>query len=311
MTTDQLQAVLETAEGQPVYAETTAEPFPELYFETDGTLNRFILLDDRGVPQTIGETIVFAGQTFAFDRDATGEADPNALTRVGCAGPFSARAEQDAAKSGQLFVVLNDATPRCWRSPRWRPAAETATVAPEEPVVPTVAPAQATETPVPPTETPIPPTETPIPPTETPVPSYSHARSHRDARSRPRRPQFPQRRRPFRQPRRQCRSKPPCRDTGADGDTGPASASRRLLASPPRRRPTFQLRWSWLRWSRHRRRFSEIPLDAPPPIPGAAAVRSRSRGSATRSISRSTSRPSRSSRSTSFKRQKQQHLCLT
>ncbi|HEX2280945.1 MAG TPA: hypothetical protein VHG52_04190, partial [Thermomicrobiales bacterium] len=44
-----------------------------------------------------------------------------------------------------------------------------------EPVVPTVAPAQEpTETPIPPTEapteTPIPPTETPVPPTETPVP---------------------------------------------------------------------------------------------------------------------------------------------
>ena len=93
LTMDQLQVVLQTGEDQPVYAETTAEPFPELYFESDGTLNRFILLDDRGVPQTIGETIVFAGQTFAFDRDATGEADPNALSRVGCVGPFSARAD--------------------------------------------------------------------------------------------------------------------------------------------------------------------------------------------------------------------------
>jgi hypothetical protein len=172
LTTDQLQAVLETAEGQPVYAETAAEPFPELYFETDGTLNRFILLDDRGVPQTIGETIVFAGQTFAFDRDATGEADPNVLTRVGCVGPFSARAEGEAAGNlDQLFVMLNDATPRLLAFTAVAPAAETATVAPEEPVVPTVAPAQeATETPIPPTETPIPPTETPIPPTETPVP---------------------------------------------------------------------------------------------------------------------------------------------
>src|SRR5829696_12577 len=98
LTTDQLQAVLETAEGQAVYAETAAEPYPELYFETDGTLNRFILLDDRGVPQTVGETIVFAGQTFAFDRDATGEADPNALIRVGCVGPFSARAEEGAGE---------------------------------------------------------------------------------------------------------------------------------------------------------------------------------------------------------------------
>src|SRR5215207_7841101 len=172
LTTDQLQAVLETAEGQPVYAETTAEPFPELYFETDGTLNRFILLDDRGVPQTIGETIVFAGQNFAFDRDATGEVDPNVLSRVGCVGPFSARADQDATENlDQLFVVLNDTTPRLLAFTTVGPAAGTATAAPEAPVVPTVAPAQEpTETPVPPTETPIPPTETPIPPTETPIP---------------------------------------------------------------------------------------------------------------------------------------------
>src|SRR5829696_7492234 len=164
LTTDQLQVVLETGEDQPVYAETTAEPFPELYFESDGTLNRFILLDDRGVPQTIGESIVFAGQSFAFDRDATGEADPNALARVGCVGPFSARADQAATENlQQLFVVLQDATPRL--------LAFTA-VAPQEPVVPTVAPAlEPTETLIPPTETPIPPTETPIPPTETPIPA--------------------------------------------------------------------------------------------------------------------------------------------
>src|SRR5215212_2298632 len=138
LTTDQLQAVLETAEGQAVYAETTAEPYPELYFESDGTLNRFILLDDRGVPQTIGETIVFAGQNFAFDRDATGEADPNALSRVGCVGPFSARADQDATENlDQLFVVLNDTTPRLLAFTTVGPAAGTATVASEAPVVPT------------------------------------------------------------------------------------------------------------------------------------------------------------------------------
>src|SRR5829696_7912143 len=172
LTTDQLQVVLETGEDQPVYAETTAEPFPELYFESDGTLNRFILLDDRGVPQTIGESIVFAGQNFAFDRDATGEADPSALSRVGCVGPFSARADQDAAENlDRLFVILNDTMPRLLVFTAVGPAAGTATAAPEAPVVPTVAPAQEpTETPVPPTETPIPPTETPIPPTETPVP---------------------------------------------------------------------------------------------------------------------------------------------
>src|SRR5215207_1261660 len=169
LTTDQLQAVLETAEGQAVYAETAAEPYPELYFETDGTLNRFILLDDRGVPQTIG----FAGQTFAFDRDATGEVDPNALNRVGCVGPFSARSEQDAGDNlDQLFVVLNDATPRLIAFTAVAPAAETVAGTAEEPVIPTVAPAQeATETLVPPTETPISPTETPVPPTATLVPT--------------------------------------------------------------------------------------------------------------------------------------------
>src|SRR5215211_4152642 len=193
LTTDQLQVVLQTGEDQPVYAETTAEPFPELYFESDGTLNRFILLDDRGVPQTIGESIVFAGQNFAFDRDATGEADPSALSRVGCVGPFSARADQDAAENlDHLFVILNDTTPRLLAFTAVGAAAATATAAPEAPVVPTVAPAQEpTETPIPPTETPvpptatlvptetpiaptvtpIPPTETPIPPTETPIPA--------------------------------------------------------------------------------------------------------------------------------------------
>ena len=119
LTTDQLQSVLETSEGQPVYAETTVAPFPELYFEDNGTLNRFILLDDRGVPDTIGETIVFAGQTFAFDRDATGEADPNALARVGCVGPFSARAEQDAVENLNSSLSFSTTPPRgCWRSRR-------------------------------------------------------------------------------------------------------------------------------------------------------------------------------------------------
>ena len=170
LTTDRLQAVLQTGEGAPVYAETTAEPFPELYFEEGDTLNRFILLDDRDVPATIGESIVFTGEAFAFDRDATGEVDPNALARVGCVGPFSARAGQDtgAEQLNQLFIVLNDETPRVLAFT----AVETAIETPTEPAVPTVAPAeQPTETPVPPTETPIPPTETPVPPTSTLAPT--------------------------------------------------------------------------------------------------------------------------------------------
>jgi hypothetical protein len=144
LTVDQLQVVLQTGEGNPVYAETTTEPFPELYFEEAGALNRFVLLDERGVPATIEETVVFGGQTFTFDRDATGEVDPDALVRAGCVGPFSARSDQDAAAGtlDQLYIVLNDETPRVLAFTAAEPAVET----PTETVVPTVAPAvQPTE----------------------------------------------------------------------------------------------------------------------------------------------------------------------
>jgi hypothetical protein len=174
LTTDQLQAVLETGEGAPVYAETTVEPFPELYFAEGETLNRFITLDDRGVPATVGEAIVFAGQNYVFARDATGEVDPETLARVGCVGPFSARSDQDAGAEGpeQLFIVLNDETPRALVFTATQTGVEAATPPVEQPPVPTVAPAQQpTETPVPSTETPIPPTETPVPPTATPIPT--------------------------------------------------------------------------------------------------------------------------------------------
>ena len=176
-----LQSVLTTGDGLPVYAETADQPFPALYIETDGVLDRFILLDDRGVPSTLGSEIVFAGQTYAFERDATGEIDPNALARTGCVGPFSARV--DPAAPNQLFVILNDATPRVLVFTATAPVAEPATAPADEPVIttetaipaPTEVPTEVpTDTPIPATETPVPATETPIPtpvPTETPVPA--------------------------------------------------------------------------------------------------------------------------------------------
>jgi hypothetical protein len=181
---DQLQTVFQTADGQPVYAETAEQPFPELYVLTEGVLSRFVLLDERGVPVTIGDAVAFAGQEFVFDRDATGEVDPNALNRVGCAGPFPVRAADDAGSGpfAEIFVELNDETPRLLAFVAVDAAVEPATppvvttVAPAEPTieapteVPTATPIPPTETPAPPTETPIPPTPTLVPPTATPVP---------------------------------------------------------------------------------------------------------------------------------------------
>ncbi len=205
LTADGLQTVFQTSDGQPVYAETADQPFPELYIDTEGTLSRFIVLD-RGVPGTLGDAVVFGGQTFVFDRDATGEVDPDALARAGCVGPFSARVDP-AGDPNQLFIILNDDTPRVLAFITTAAPSEPASPPADEPVIttetptgiPTVAPAEvptetplpatavptdtpvpATETPVPtpiptatlvpPTVTPVPPTETPVPPTETPVP---------------------------------------------------------------------------------------------------------------------------------------------
>jgi hypothetical protein len=182
---DQLATVFTTADGQPVYAETAEQPFSELYVLTEGVLSRFVLLDERGVPITVGDEIAFVGQDFVFDRDATGEIDPNALTRVGCLGPFPVRVAPEAGAGPfvEIFVVLNDETPRVLafvaveaEATQATPAA-LPTVAPAEPTIeapteiPTEVPTEIpTPTPVPPTETPVPPTATPMPPTETPVP---------------------------------------------------------------------------------------------------------------------------------------------
>ncbi|MBA3449724.1 MAG: hypothetical protein H0T18_00770, partial [Chloroflexia bacterium] len=181
LTPEELQSVFQTSDGQPVYAETLDQPFADLFIATEGGLSRFIALD-RGVPGTLGAVVVFGGQTYSFDRDATGEVDPNALARAGCVGPFSARVDPAGADPSQLFVILNDDTPRVLAfvaaeaggAPATAPA-DQSVISTETPAgIPTVAPAQAaTETPVPPTETPVPtpvPTATPVPATETPVP---------------------------------------------------------------------------------------------------------------------------------------------
>jgi hypothetical protein len=169
LTPASLAEVLQTSDGQPVYAEGTAEPFQELFFPSDAGLDRFVLLAENGLPITVGETIVFAGQTFAFDGEVTGEFDANALVRAGCVGPFSARADQPASGNGfdRIFIVLNDQTPRVFAFVAGSPTVE-ATPAPDLAETPVVTP--PTATPLPPTATTAPPTATAPPPTETAVP---------------------------------------------------------------------------------------------------------------------------------------------
>ena len=193
LTTDGLQTVTTTADGQPIYAETNEQPYPELYFAANDDLHRFVLIDDSGVPANVGTSIVFDGQQFTFDGDVTGQVDEPGLPRAGCVGTYLARGEQ-GEKVGErttLYVILADQTPRVLAykavgavpgetvAPGTGVAETTVPIAPvaTETIVPMTAPptvaateALPTETPVPPTETPVPPTETPVPPTETPMP---------------------------------------------------------------------------------------------------------------------------------------------
>jgi hypothetical protein len=178
LTPASLLEVLQTSDGQPVYAEVAAEPFQELFFPSDTGLDRFILLGENGLPITVGETIAFAGQPFGFEGDVTGAVDPNNLVRAGCLGPFSVRADEPANDGAfdQIFIVLNDQTPRVLAFAAEAPANEgTSTPGPIE--TPAVASPAAIETPLPPTATAVPPTATAtaIPPTATALPPTATA----------------------------------------------------------------------------------------------------------------------------------------
>ncbi|CAA9544653.1 MAG: hypothetical protein AVDCRST_MAG19-341 [uncultured Thermomicrobiales bacterium] len=191
LSTAELETVTQTGDGQPIYAEAGAQPFPELFFGDDGALNRFVLLDEDGVPTNLGQTIAFGGQTFAFEGNVTDDVDATTLDRLGCVGPFPARAEEGVAAGSleRLYVILNDQPQRVLAFAATTPtadgdgtpvggaamteepqAATTETAVPTETPLPPTATTAPTGTPVPPTET-VAPTETPPPPTETPEPT--------------------------------------------------------------------------------------------------------------------------------------------
>ena len=75
-----------------VYAETAEQPFPELFIDSDDGLLRFVLLNDKGLPEDVPEEFAttlpngtpvelrFAGPDTEVDADS--------LVRINCIGGF-------------------------------------------------------------------------------------------------------------------------------------------------------------------------------------------------------------------------------
>jgi hypothetical protein len=183
LTPDDLQEVGATPDNQTIYAGND-QPITELFVTGAEGLLRYVILDEQGLPTTIGTEFPFAGQSFAFE-EAT-DVDLTTLTRAGCAGPFPlfAAPEEAGGPFMALYLSVGDQV-FTFRSAEAAPAAtpeetEPAPASPEVAEEPTEVP-DPTETDVPteaptevPTETPVPTevaTETPVPPTETPVPT--------------------------------------------------------------------------------------------------------------------------------------------
>ncbi|MGD9711768.1 MAG: hypothetical protein AB7V46_06860, partial [Thermomicrobiales bacterium] len=96
------------AGGQFVYADPGAtQPASDLFLETTDGLFRFVRSNGQGRPITLPDTLPFAGQTYAFQGDATAEIDPATLAKFGCAGvfPVFGAAGQAAESLTEVFVL--------------------------------------------------------------------------------------------------------------------------------------------------------------------------------------------------------------
>ncbi len=115
LTTDRLNPAFTTDDGRQIYADAGAgDPPAELFVDGDNGLLRFVQLSSNGLPMTIADPLVFNQQRFDAAGDVTGQVDPATLTRVGCIGPYSLQApsEQTTGPFDQLYLLLNDQTPR-------------------------------------------------------------------------------------------------------------------------------------------------------------------------------------------------------
>jgi outer membrane protein assembly factor BamB len=109
-TTDQLTQVTDSPDLGAIYAVSDQPPVEDLFADTPDGLQRFVLLDADGLPEALRGNFPFAGQTYAFAEDVTGQTDKNKLVRIGCAGPFAVAATTDTAKPpfGRIYAVIAD-----------------------------------------------------------------------------------------------------------------------------------------------------------------------------------------------------------
>ena len=83
------------AGDQPLLA-VSADDLSELFIPSDAGLQRFVQLDENGVPPLLQNRLLFGNQAFGFAEDVTDQVDPGSLQRIGCDGPFPLSADAGA-----------------------------------------------------------------------------------------------------------------------------------------------------------------------------------------------------------------------
>ncbi len=106
LTQEALGQIPTTGDGQPLLVETAEQPFPEIFIVA-GELQRFVLVDEDGVPDLLSD-LAFGDQQFGFAANVTGDVDPASLSRIGCAGPFPLFAPAPDAPFDDCFAVVGN-----------------------------------------------------------------------------------------------------------------------------------------------------------------------------------------------------------
>lgn len=88
LTSDRLNQVGQ-ANDQPLFAESQSAPFAEVFVQAPEGLQRFVLVNEQGVPVQLTNPVPFGGQQLTFVEDATGQVDTGSLSRTGCAADFA------------------------------------------------------------------------------------------------------------------------------------------------------------------------------------------------------------------------------
>jgi hypothetical protein len=100
---DDLQESGSTPDGFPAYAGGE-QPLEELFVDAPDGFQRFIRLDDQGLPAILAGDVPFNGRSFAFSGPS--DADVADLARIGCAGPFPLFAAPGGEQEPDEIVAL-------------------------------------------------------------------------------------------------------------------------------------------------------------------------------------------------------------